>query len=217
MLKWITSPLAWVAANAAVLIALSSFVVAGLTFYFGRKSDDINNENIDRFFVIQEKLVTPYVELTYDTTLYNAVLSNKGIGPAVISRIGLESPDFCIQSKGLNAQQWSLLKSSVQDKTTSYAYSDVIAYLEDKLKTHFQPIFNMDLLGPGELIEVGGTRNLFQLLYANNPDFSKMDSDIARGATEKWLGRMGHLTLLLEYCSITGAYCARMGPDRFGC
>ena len=159
---------------AALITAVAAVVITLEQTKVMREEAELERKNA-RISVLPSVWLSTYIDDTDGEAYYKVVLTNKGLGPAVIER-------FDVSYQGLPVYNWDELVR----KMAAHVGSEK-SFEEDYLRSSRSPV------SPGLMLEAGGTAYLIQVDNNSDPDGIRL---LLRGSV--------NMEMSLCFCSLYG-------------
>jgi hypothetical protein len=181
-----------------LFIAVLSLAVAAASLYFG-----ISAQSTDREY--KEISIRPRLQLEWDPRDFSVKIRNLGLGPAVINRVDIATPDHCSiitsedQFQELNDRFYEMMIRFLDPILVSGGYT----YEERAHQAHIGA-----MLLPGGTINNGQSHIVLQINPNLANDLTARLSKNRRSVDEAINREILKFQLSMQYCSITGRWCS---------
>lgn len=208
-MHYIKRALWFVAANAAVIIALSSLFVAGLSLYFA-----IEAQRIDLAY--KELSIRPILSIEANVSDFDIQLRNAGYGHAVISRVVFGLDGRCFDSDIDDNASYDL----AYEKFQAWMLSDVFGSSfsqETKKPINADALITVRPIDRGAVIRAGETFRMFYLEPGTLKVLNTMEPEPLTKARNAFSLAVSQLPFRLDYCSATGEFCGYIDTNNNYC
>lgn len=198
-MNYLNRILGFVAKNVAVIVALSSLFVAGLSLYFTIQAQDAD-------IAYKELAIRPTVGIGADVSNFMIYLTNAGYGHAIVHRVSFGLDGKCYSSDTTDEtayeEAYSRFQSFILNEVyqKSYPATDIKS-LRDVFVTGGGHIDN------GTVVRAGERFQMFYLEPAALALLTKLDLKTLTVIRNNFSRAVSTMPLRIEYCSATGRYC----------
>ena len=195
-------PLDWIANNPSVIISFSSMVIAltGLVY-------TLQQQRLDNAY--KELSIRPVLRTLHNSGDLSYVLSNQGVGPAVILRSVFMFDNKCYEIGRLTSAQMMELTHHLGN----YLIFPHIQKLDLRVPTAAERRAFIGSLNPGTVVGKGEGIPLFTIspamVEALKQAMGAASADVANEAHLSFSLAATKLPLTVEYCSLSGLFCQR--------
>lgn len=197
---------------ASLAVAAMSLVVATLVAY-----GTINSQAIDQQY--KELAIRPRLRTGFDTGSFGLWLSNVGLGPAVIRRIVFFDGKVC---KDSNKELSRLVvMRGLEEAVRNYFFIGMPIPMTRSDKVVIFPMSTVTVPTINTTLEAGKSLDIISFdkddLKKYSAALDKIDQNHTSDIREKFYSKGEQFPMGLEYCSMSGIYCAATGNFHPNC
>jgi hypothetical protein len=200
-------PLDWIANNPSVIISFSSMAIALISLVYTLRQQRLDN-------AYKELSIRPVLRAHHNSGDLSYVLSNQGVGPAVILRSVFIFDNKCYELGRLTPPQ---LMELTHHLGNFFIFSH-IKKLDIRVPTQADAQAFVGSLYPGTVVGKGESVPLFNtspaMVEALKQAMGIAGAEVANEAMVSFSQAAIKLPLVVEYCSLSGLFCQR-SPQPF--
>lgn len=204
LVRFIVEP---VSKHSALIVAISSLFVAGLSLYF-----TIEAQRGERSY--KELLLKPNLQLEAETSDYSIKLVNSGLGPAEIKDAFYYLGGECITLIGADRQLNQKNYFTIIQRINA-GFVDQMRALPWRSEFKGQPVTHGAIPVQSAVIRVGAALVIFQIdpafLHEFSSELTKLGVPIRREFDNNFITNAIQLPYRVKYCSMSGKYCEVSG------
>lgn len=194
----------WIGTNAAIIVAMSSVLIACLSLYF-----TIQAQQADLQY--KEVAIAPRMWLGAEEERMSVSLRNNGLGPAIIEQVDIVSEGKCLSSGDMSREAFSEVYTSFLKGQLDKLYTKTLPEMPWFPGGRRNYDTDIRYVGPGDVIRAGESEPLVKLAEGSLIEYRQANSAYVAQANQKFSQAAYELPIRFLICSATRRTCGVIG------
>jgi hypothetical protein len=194
----------WIARNAALLTAVSSMVIAGLSLKY-----TIDAQRRD--FEYRELSIQPRLVLGGNADAFALSVKNVGVGAALIWRIEVVVNGNCQTTDGKSQVDWATTYRQFVQQQIQKLYTEPFIGTPNRKKGASSVLAHSDILYVGDVIPAGKKPSLIEMDDTQSKFLQQIDRGLLANIQTKFMDAAYAAPIRITICSLSGRSCNVVG------